>query len=782
MPVSLVPSQQRSARRQELPQQPARSRTLLWSAYGLLGLLLLAYCISLIVRSVGSYSPWLDGFLVCSVEVVACALCFGRALTYRQGRSVALVLGVALLCWTVGDIVLNIESLGGVTPASPSLADAFYLGFYPFCYVAVMLFMRRELRKHAAPNWLDGAIAGVGAAAVCAAFAFHSIQVATGGSPMATMTSLAYPIGDLLLLGLVVGGTALLSGRGRRPWILLASGIGLNVVGDTFNLFSNSIGSSHIGVVFNGIAWPTAIVVMSSAVWLHQRPSNPLAPQKSAGFLLPELGAAAALVILFIGTLRSVGGVAIGLATATLLMVGIRLVLSVRGLQKLSQERHRQSVTDDLTGLGNRRHLFRVLDSFFADGAAAPDRHLAFLFVDLNHFKEINDSFGHPAGDQLLKQLGERLMTSLRNSDLLVRLGGDEFAVVLIDGDSDYAATVAERLTESLQEPFVLDVVSARISASIGIAMAPTDATDSAALVWCADVAMYRAKSGNSAFAIYEQDLDEDGDQMRLLEELRTAIDRGDLVLHYQPQLDLRTGEILAVEALVRWQHPRLGMLPPIKFLPLAEEAGLMRQLTKWVLHEAVTQCAAWRTEGRKMVVSVNVSPTNLLEPGFTDIVRDQLQRHNIPAGALVLEITETCMISEFERSRQVIEDLRDLGVIVSIDDFGAGVTSLAYLSSLAVGELKLDRSFIVGLAAGGFRDLDLVRSTIELGHAMGLRIVAEGIEDGDTLRLLTDLGCDVAQGYCISRPKPADELAFRSEGDSAAELSATAEPEAARV
>ncbi len=308
-------------------------------------------------------------------------------------------------------------------------------------------------------------------------------------------------------------------------------------------------------------------------------------------------------------------------------------------------------------------------------------------------------------------------------------------------------------------------MVKARIGASIGIAMAPTDATDSAGLVWCADVAMYRAKLGSAAFAIYEQNLDEEGDQLRMLEELRAAIDGGDLVLHYQPQLDLRSGEILAVEALVRWAHPRLGLLPPIRFLPLAEEAGLMRQITTWVLEEAAAQCAAWRASGRPLVVAVNVSPTNLLEPGFAQLVRSQLDRNDLPSDALVLEITETCMISEFERSRRVIEELRDLGVVVSIDDFGAGVTSLAYLSSLAVGELKLDRSFIAGLAGGDSdRDLDLVRSTIDLGHAMGLRIVAEGIEDEATLDLLSELGCDVAQGYCISRPKPASELAFRSQ------------------
>ena len=661
-------------------------------------------------------------------------------------------------------MVLTIQSLGGATPPSPSLPDVFYLGFYPFCYIAVVMFMRGEVRRLTTPSWLDGAIAGLGAAAVCAAFVFHSIAKSTGGDVLATITNLAYPIGDLLLLGLVVGGTAVLSGRRKAPWVLLATGIGLNVVGDTFNLFSSHV--THVGSVFNGAAWPTAIVVMSSAVWLRPRPSKLLVDQRPAGFVLPGLTAAAALGILVVSSWHLVGHVAIGLATATLLTVGLRLALSVRSMRVLSLERHRQSVTDDLTGLANRRYLFRVLDAFFAEsrGTDSVRRVLAFLFIDLNRFKEINDSFGHPAGDELLKQLGVRLTGSLRDTDLLVRIGGDEFAIVLVDGDAAYATTVAERVTASLQDKFVLDVVSARITASIGIALAPADATDSAGLIWCADVAMYRAKLANAAFAIYEPNLDEDGDHLRMLEELRASIKEGHLVLHYQPQLDLRTGEILAVEALVRWDHPRLGLLPPDRFLPLAEEAGLMQAVTEWVLKEAVGQCAEWRAAGRHLVVGVNISPTNLLEPGFADTVKAHLDRHAVPASALVLEITETCMISDFDKSRHVIEELRDLGLVVSIDDFGAGVTSLAYLSNLAVGELKLDRSFIMGLAGGNReRDLDLVRSTIELGHAMGLRIVAEGIEDETTLKLLADLGCDVVQGYCISIPKPANELAFRA-------------------
>lgn len=748
------------------PRSTSTARSVLWTTYAFLGFVLAAFLLTLIVRRSDDGWLWLDGWVVCGVQLVACGLCIGRGVARRAGRASALVLGTSLLLWTIGDIILTAESIGGATPPAPSLADVFYLGFYPLAYIAVVLFMRGEVRKLTSPNWLDGAIAGLGAAAVCAAFAFHSVLESTGGNALATVTNLAYPIGDLLLLGLVVFASAVLSGRRKAPWILLAGGMALNVVGDTSNLFQNSIGASRFGSILNATAWPTAIVVMSMAVWLRQRPANPLVPQRPPGFFLPALASTSALFILFAGSFRSIGGVALGLATATLLTVGLRLALSVRGLQSLSEERARQSVTDDLTGLCNRRYLFRVLDAFFAEsGAETPGRTLAFLFVDLNHFKEINDSFGHPAGDELLRQLGARLSTSLRDSDLLVRLGGDEFAVVLIDGDTDYASVVAERITAAFQAPFELGVVRANITASIGIAMAPSDAADSAALVWCADVAMYRAKLGNTPYASYEPRLDQESDQMRLLQELRTGIDEGQLVLHYQPQLDLRTGEIVAVEALLRWVHPRLGLLPPLKFLPLAEEAGLMRSITKWVLEEATAQCAAWRNAGRTLSVAVNVSPTNLLESGFLAIVRGHLERHGLPAEALVVEITETCVITEFERSQRVIEELRDLGIVVSIDDFGAGVTSLAYLSSLAAGELKLDRTFIEGVVGrDSERVRELVGSTIELGHAMGLRIVAEGIEDAIVLELLSELGCDLAQGYCIGRPKPAAELAFRSE------------------
>ena len=280
------------------------------------------------------------------------------------------------------------------------MADGFYLAFYPLAYAAVVVFMRGEVRRLSTPSWLDGVIAGLGTGAVVAAFAFHGLVKSTEGSTIATLTNLAYPAGDVLLLALVVGGTALLAGRRKAPWALLAFGLGLNAVGDTFNLFSDSFGSSYAGSTINAIAWPTAIVVMAMAVWLRPRPLDPLAEQRPLGFVLPELAAVSALAILFVGNLHHTNRAAVGLAACTLLAVAVRLGLSARRLRTLSVERQRQSVTDELTGLGNRRQLVQVLDAFFAEQAVPglAGRSLAFLFLDLNHFKEINDSFGHAAG------------------------------------------------------------------------------------------------------------------------------------------------------------------------------------------------------------------------------------------------------------------------------------------------------------------------------------------------------------------------------------------------
>jgi diguanylate cyclase (GGDEF)-like protein len=729
--------------------------------YGVMAVLLAAYVVALIVRGPDATWPWIDGWGIVVFEFVGVGLLFARALRRGPGQAVALVLGSAVFAWALGDAILTWETWNGAVAPTPSWADLAYACFFPLAYVAVVLMLRKEVKRLLPATWLDGAVAGLGAAAVCAAFAFHTIVLSIGSdvSPFGVAVNLVYPIGDVLLLAIVVAGTALLPGR-RLPWMLFAAACGVNSVGDTFNLFASSGTSTQVGDIFNGIAWPTAILLMSISVWVPAGRRDFLETGRLPGFVLPGLGAAAGLVILFAGAVEhQVSAVAIGLATATLLVVGIRLALSVRGLRAITEERHRQAVTDELTGLGNRRRLTSLLDDYFADQAdpETPLRNLAFLFVDLDHFKEINDSFGHSAGDELLRQLGPRLMSSLRATDVLVRIGGDELGAVLVDTDPEYASGLAQRLTALLEQPFVLNGVTVRISGSIGIAMAPADATDSVTLMRCADVAMYRAKLGQRSYEVYQQDIDDGGNRLVLVDELRAAVDREELILHYQPQVDLRSGETSAVEALLRWPHPRLGMIPPLEFLPLAEEAGLMGALTSMVIEQALTQCAAWRTEGTRVAVSVNISSSNLLDTGFIDLVRTALRRHRVPASALILEITETTIIRDFEGCRRVIEDLRGLGLGISIDDFGSGFTSLAYLGSLAVTELKLDRTFINGLIADGReQDVKLVRATIELGHALGLSVVAEGIETCATLELLALLGCDRAQGYFTGRPVPA--------------------------
>jgi diguanylate cyclase len=738
--------------------------------------LLAAYVISLMVRSADDSWPWIDGWGVAAYEVVLAGLLLARGFAGLPGRAVPIVLGAAVAAWAIGDVALTWESWGGATPPNPSVADAFYVCFYPLAYAAIVLMLRKELKRLLPATWLDGAIAGLGAAAVCAAFAFAAVFRSLGGDAFGVAVNLVYPIGDVLLLALVVGGTAILPGR-RLPWLLFATACAVNGIGDTFNLFGST---EQVGVVFNGIAWPIAITLMSISVWVPPGRRDLLDGSKLPGFLLPAAGAVAGLVILFLGAVRhDVTQIAVGLATATMVVVGVRLALSVLGLRALTQERHRQAITDELTGLGNRRKLTTLLDAFFDDlsDPTTPPRTLAFLFVDLDHFKEINDSFGHSAGDELLKQLGPRLMSSLRASDVLVRIGGDELGAVLIDSDPAYAAGLARRLTSLLEQPFILNGVSVRISASIGIAVAPADAGDSLGLMRCADVAMYRAKLTHQSFEVYTPSIDDGGNRLVLVEELRAAVDEGRLVLHYQPQVDLRNGETVAAEALVRWPHPRLGLIPPLEFLPLAEEAGLMGPLTRLVLEQALTQCAVWRAAGGRIAMSVNVSSSNLLDPGFIELLRGALRRHRVPAAALILEITETTIIRDFSACLNVIEEVRAMGVGVSIDDFGSGFTSLAYLGSLPITELKLDRTFIGGLSATGReQDTKLVRATVELGHALGLLVVAEGIETLATLELLSLLGCDRAQGYFTGRPVPAQEFELTSRAPSL--HVATAEPD----
>lgn len=422
--------------------------------------------------------------------------------------------------------------------------------------------------------------------------------------------------------------------------------------------------------------------------------------------------------------------------------------------RKLSEEALTyQARHDALTDLPNRTFLRERLDAAIAaTHEVAP---FALLFLDLNRFKDVNDTFGHHVGDALLERVTRRMRTSVRGSEFIARLGGDEFAVVLPGADASAATLEARRLLSILDAPFhVLDHVF-DVGVSMGIALYPEHGTDSATLMRRADVAMYAAKRTERGHMTYAPDQDPtDPERLRLVAELRSAIDTGGLLLHYQPQVDLATGEMRQVEALVRWQHPERGLLMPGVFIPVAEENNLTGRLTEWVLHEALQQVSAWRSRGLDLRVAVNVSARTLHDEALVVTVRRLLERFHLPVGSLVLEITESGIMLDPERSLQTLVELHQMGVELSIDDFGTGYSSLSYLRRLPAGEIKVDRSFVADMVTNHDSAI-IVRSIVDLAHNLGLRVVAEGVEDAETLETLRLLGADMAQGYHLARPLP---------------------------
>ena len=414
-------------------------------------------------------------------------------------------------------------------------------------------------------------------------------------------------------------------------------------------------------------------------------------------------------------------------------------------------------MTDELTGLPNRRLLYERLDN----GIAAREHGgmLAFVLVDLDGFKELNDTLGHRAGDLVLRQVGARMHEALRPEDLLARLGGDEFGVLVPGADGAAAMHVARRMQSTLERPFTVDGLALHVEASIGAAAFPEHSGDADGLIQRADIAMYQAKAGKLGCALYDPDRDRHSRaQLGLVGGLSKAIERGELVLHYQPKAVLETGEVMGAEALVRWQHPEQGLLMPAAFLPLADQTGLMRPLTLYVLDRALEQCAQWRREGFELTVAVNLAVANLIDLQLAVDVRERLEHWGVPPHALQLEVTENIVMIDPERGVSVMQALREIGVGLSLDDFGTGHSSLAYLKRLGVDELKIDRCFVAPMT-GDPDSAAIVRLTIELARALGMTAVAEGIEDAETWECLRELGCPLAQGYHLSRPLPADAL-----------------------
>jgi diguanylate cyclase len=430
-----------------------------------------------------------------------------------------------------------------------------------------------------------------------------------------------------------------------------------------------------------------------------------------------------------------------------------------RRTERQAAENQHQALHDGLTGLPNRT----LLRDRTGQAIRQADRELvpaALLLTDLDRFKEINDTLGHHYGDQLLIQVGERLRAALREVDTVARLGGDEFAVLLPKiASAEDAVLVARKLQAALEEPFTLDDLTLAVEASIGLVLYPDHGDDPDELLQRADIAMYAAKDTHAEFMLFDAKLDQHSPRrLALLGELRRAIENEQLVLHYQPIVDAHTNKVLGVEALVRWQHPERGLLPPGDFIPLAERTGLITPLTHYVLKAALQQCRQWCQAGHELAVAVNVSARRLLDLSFPDEVAGLLAIWQVPARLLVVEITESTIMADPAHALEVLGRLDRMGVQVAIDDFGTGYSSMAHLKSLPVHELKIDRSFVMHMTSNT-SDAVIVRTTIDLGRNLGLRVVAEGVEDAVTWQELEALNCNAIQGYCVSRPIPAEDL-----------------------
>jgi diguanylate cyclase (GGDEF)-like protein len=629
------------------------------------------------------------------VLVLGAAACAASAVLRRRNRPVALLLGAALGCAAA-------HELGGADWLSSAacLLAASGLGAVVIVRCGPPLAM----------SWLDAAMgAAIGAALPAAAGANAPGALAAAG---------------------VVGGLAL----GR--WRVSPAQIGV------------ATGVAALGI--DGSAAMLAAPLFAAAAWVPEEQGQP-GPDFSAVVLTSLLAfAATALGLLIAGQFADLPWPVPVLATVTVLTGMARAGLTVTERLRAS---HRQAITDDLTGLGNRRHLLERLESAIAEGGE-----VALLLIDLDGFKELNDTLGHEAGDEVLRQIGPRLAESLRDGGTLARLGGDEFAVVLAPGDEATASASGLRLRAALERSFGVGGMRVHVDGSIGIALFPEHGDDALALLQRADVAMYEAKRTRTGHEVYLPERDHHSRRrLELLGELRDGLEAGQLVLHYQPKAEIATGAVRGVEALVRWAHPRRGLLPPSDFLPLAEHTGLGRALTAFVVDRALEEIGGLRN-GFDLTVAVNLGPADLLDLGLPSEIDRMLRRRRFEPEHLRLEVSEDVIMADPERTLEVLAGLRAIGVGTALDDFGAGHASLGHLKALEVDELKIDRSFVIGLPEDE-RDVAIIYATVELARRLGMRVVAEGVESSEGWDTLARLLCDEAQGFYLSRPLTASAL-----------------------
>jgi diguanylate cyclase len=668
----------------------------------------------------------------------------------------AMAIGIGLNSLANLVYLLHDQNLHPISGPAPS-DIAYLLSDLAFIVGVAMMTQASFGRGHLSIR-LDGVVAGMASGAAVALLWFEPL-LKVNGDPWQVAVTISYPLCDLILLVLIVAGLA--PRRYRITWStgLLVLGVLWFVVGDVMYLNQTASHSYAQGRPVDG-TWIIAIWLMGIAAWgredrrtLPRRPLN-VAPAGIA--LVPIVFGFLSLALLAVTMSRHDAPAATDMALGALGVVIVRMALTLRELRR-GADNFRDARTDQLTALQNRRAFLEDAEVKLA--TAHHPEHVGVLLVDLDGFKEINDSLGHHCGDELLRIVATRFQRKIANRGSVARLGGDEFASACVVRSSQELVVVAQELAESLSDPISLDGVTVRVGASIGVSISPEHGTTHADLLRSADVAMYEAKRSRSVVCVYHADHDLNSrERLELIDELRTAINTRSLTLHYQPTLNLHSETVVGVEALVRWHHPKQGLLQPDSFVPLAERVGLIPQLTRAVLEMAIDEAAHLEHSGHPLQMSVNISRYDLVDEDLPSFIDNLLERHDVPHSRLTLEVTESCIGSDPERAKRSIDELRDRGVRISIDDFGVGYSSMSQLLQLPIDELKIDKSFVLALEEDD-RARAIISSTVELARALKLVVVAEGAERPSNLNSLAYLGVDIAQGFYIARPLTSEEL-----------------------
>jgi diguanylate cyclase (GGDEF)-like protein len=694
---------------------------------------------------------WLYGAVLATASISALLAAWARPGSERRGR---IMVAAGMVVWTLGDVIYEILVHNAVSVPSPSIADGLYLSLYPCVYVGLLVVLGSRATQPSLSVRLDGIVLGIGVASVYSLMIAPVTSNATGGL-RSVITNMAYPIGDLLLVGFVVAMLATLNWQFDRFVVLFACGCALYCVSDTHYLLTHAAGTYQTGTLI-GLGWPAGMLVWSLAIRQPETSRTPRQPGLSAMLFAPIVVTLTSIALFVTSSETPIPKHVIALAAAGLIAVLVRMTVTFREVAAVTEAR-RQALTDDLTGLPNRRYLTERIGAMLKSSGASPH---SLLVVGLSHFREINDAFGHVVGDQLLVDVSRRIATVAKDSALCARLAESEFAVWVPFGvGSPTAIGYAENLLAAFSTPFNVENVNVTVTASVGIAQFPDHAVDEIDLVRFAHMAMLEAQRSNSGRGVCKTaGSDVAKARLVLAEELRAAVGSDQLICHYQPKIDVLTGQVSSAEALVRWQHPLHGLLSPGAFLPIARESALLGDISRRVLSVVVAQAAEWARRGAPLKTSVNLTVTDLLDARLVVYMQELLQRHLLPASSIVVEVTEETFMREPEQVRRSLFALHELGVGISIDDYGSGYSSLAYLRTIPADELKLDQLFVRGIASDGAAR-SIVAATAGLAHSLGLILVAEGVETLGESVAIAQLGCDMGQGYFYSRPLAAPKF-----------------------